>query len=426
MSFTDRLEAALHVSDEALRVWLVNQLVGMGFSPVRLHFFATAAALRTALNELRPHLLIAEQGGTTGSGAELIRKLKQLDRGQRNPIGVLIAKDLIEARNAHRAGRDVDLVLMNPTPEEDFRALILRLVLQRDKGAQEKKESRIGVPISNSDSGRATSIRVAERSVAEAVEKFDHARSLSYGLTQRHQSRERILAAFESLIAEQRWEEAYAISKRALPVLPELQARLPEVLRLAFANRKIGDLDELYRLYTTIERRSESMNRAMAAALVVSARHYLRLNQPQEAEDAYRKAIISSGSRLWILREAISRMLGCGRIDAAKSFFNRFPSEALKGRDYLVLEAWLLEADGQDETAILKGRTAYRSGIRDADLSLSLARALARRGKTDFAEDLALEARRLWPERADEFAPFVRAWIAEALTLRGTPEKPAG
>ena len=421
-SLTGSLDIALQLTDDRLRGWVVNQLATMGCNPARIRSYPSPERLRAVLGEFRPDLVFAEFG-PTGEGIDLIRKTKRFESSPNRCIGVLFVKDLVESRTAREDRNKVfDLILTPEVPPQDFRTLVLKLLVERTKRAEQKSMR----PSSILFNDRSPSIQVAEQSIASAVEKFDLIHSLSYGITERHHAREEILRRFDHLMVEKKWEEAYAVSRQALPVLPEFQRRFDEVLKLAITNKKIEDLDELYRLFTSLDKRSDAMNRAMAAALVVAARYYLRRDQMIEAEDAYRKAIISSGAKPAIVREAVSRMLERGKLDTAKSFYARLPASVQGSDDAVTLEVWLLEADGQDLAAIGRGRMAYRAGVRDPDLSLALARALHRQGKVDFAEDLALEAAQRWPERLADFQPFMREWGTSLLTRPVKPETAAG
>lgn len=377
-------------SHPARRAQLAGQLIEMGLRPSDIHCCGSYSEAKGMIPKVRPRLLIVEFGTEQQCGVELIRKQRLFDVPGRESTGVVLTDSLAETSWAKERGENVDLILTRPIPPSDFKTLLLKMVLGKLKAG--KMTARVS-PL----------VQVAQKSVTEAVRKFDLARTLSYGIEEDARTRLRILGLFDKLRVSGRETEAYELARKGLAHMREFAERLDQIIRLAVKTGQFAHIAEYYDLFTQTPLRSEPLTRAMYAALLVGGKHFIARGEYARGSDYFRKAAVSSGGETRVLREAILRLAEVGLTAEALGLLGRFPVAGRNSPEYLALEYAIQERMLDPIVVIGQGWSLVKRGARDPLIYEILIRSLAGRGKLDPAENLALDAERLWPEHRGRF-----------------------
>jgi len=197
--------------------------------------------------------------------------------------------------------------------------------------------------------------------------------------------------------------EAYELARKGLAHMREFAERLDQIIRLAVKTGQFAHIAEYYELFTQTPLRSEALTRSMYAALLVGGKHFIARGEYVRGSDYFRKAAVSSGGETRVLREAILRLAEVGLTAEALGLLGRFPVAGRNSPEYLALEYAIQERMLDPIVVIGQGWSLVKRGARDPLIYEVLIRSLAGRGKLDPAENLALDAERLWPEHRGRF-----------------------
>jgi CheY-like chemotaxis protein len=405
----------------ALRARIFSALVQLGARPGTIEVLRGFAEARTRIGISRPRVLIADFGSEAGPGTELARKQKIHHPPRAGApslaVAILVARTPAEARLAREldATRAVDLVMTRPFEASEVAGVLVQLITAKIAKAVPAQRAWGLVAPAPGAAPEPRSVAVG-RDLERAIESLGAARMASLGLQSGPGLREQVLKLFDSLIAQGRWRDAHDLARAAIACTPALLDRLEEVVKIAVRAASWDDLETYYRLYTQLDRRPDSLVRAIWASLIVAARHFYANGQPERATDLMRKAALVVQGRPTELREIIRRLVEHGRPADARHCLERFARADRAGTDFVACEYFVLDRI-QDDAAwsIHQGRRLIEQRrIHDPLIYRVLIRRLWERGKWDGAEHLADQAARRWPAQKAFFDRLIGAGASTA------------
>jgi tetratricopeptide (TPR) repeat protein len=202
----------------------------------------------------------------------------------------------------------------------------------------------------------------------------------------------------ESLMSEGKKTDAYLVLRRLIKTQPIHPQRLSSVLRLAIETGNFNDIESYYEHFLNADTKSDELIRHMYAAQVMSAKAFLREGSLDRSMELFKKAVLTSGRRASVLREAALALARQGHYREADFFISAFPEQERQTTEFRTLDYFVMSKSQPLHLVLQRGRELLRDGIQDPLIYELLIEACKRAGHHDEAESLALDAQRLWPD----------------------------
>ncbi|MEK6579344.1 MAG: tetratricopeptide repeat protein, partial [Bdellovibrionota bacterium] len=216
-----------------------------------------------------------------------------------------------------------------------------------------------------------------------------------------------LVGLYDVLIAKHRHEEAYQVVKRIAKYFPANPERVSAIFRLAVLTQNFEDIENYYKIFTSIDDRSEDMIRHVSSALVVAGKYFLRKSDIETATRHFQYAVTTAPRRPTVLREIIMSLIERGLVDDARAFFKKTPQDSRYQTNSLAMEYVIRNQLDSTSQIIDSGRDLIAKGFHDPAIYNILIRRSIEAGLIPSAEDLIYKASQLWPQQSETFAELM-------------------
>ncbi len=219
---------------------------------------------------------------------------------------------------------------------------------------------------------------------------------------------------FDILFENNEHKEAYTLGERICTMFPVTPKRLNQMVRLAIKNQKFDDVPKYSDMLLEMEERDESINYAVAAALVVCGKRLIKLDRTDEAIVLFKKAEVISSYNSKIVKEILMSLLGAGLTRAANEAISRAPIEAKDSNEVRLMFLQQLETMGTPMEVLQNGLQLLNDGVEDKKLyKMLINKSIELKRRDALIEDLVNKAMRSFPDMKEEFRAMFQASNSE-------------
>jgi DNA-binding NarL/FixJ family response regulator len=406
-------------SSATARSTIANLLVFMGAKTPNIRLASGYETAEAEVKTVKPHMVICDYDLGRQSGLNLLQSQRAQLKESKNSLFVLVTGNSSQSAVARAAEEDVDTFVLKPFTKEILRQTILKAALLKIsppeyvKTINEGKEllfaNKFDEAIAVFEKARkldpSPSLALCYIGQAKQMKKMlaEAGNSYAAGLEYSKIHYKCMVGLYEVLADQKRDREAYEVIKRISQYFPANSQRLSAVLRLAIKTQSYDDVERYYRIFTTIDTRSDEMVRYICAALVVCGKYYLKAALSSRALELFQKAAITGIGKTNILREIIVALSQADLVKQAEEFLKRFPSDSHSTPDYAVSNIAIVDSSGNVGRTIELGRSYIARGIADPNLYIILISASMRAKMVEQADDLVHKASQKWPEQKSAF-----------------------
>lgn len=363
--------------------------------------------------ELKPKLLITEYEIERHLGLTLIEMHEKLwDEPAR--ISMMVTRNSLDSVVAEAAEEQVDAFLLKPFSPEIFDEK-LNAVL-----ARKLNPSPYVQRINEGKQARAT------QQLNQALDLFlfakplndkptlacfyagdtygqqgDHARALlefREGRKFQPLHYKCIVAEFEGLLYEKRYQEAFALVGPLKTNYPLTPRRLAQIFAATIFASHFQDIAEYYEHYQRLDQRSPELVKVASLALFTAGRYYLERKDMARAVDLFDKSLLTVGRNLSFLDRVISELIRAGRVREATEFLSKAQPSDIGTAEHNRLAYRLDQFHLPKDELIERGRKLVMAGEGNPEIFEIVVRLMASSGKTTLAEAVINRAVQNHPE----------------------------
>ena len=212
-----------------------------------------------------------------------------------------------------------------------------------------------------------------------------------------------LLGLFDLLNAQKKYKEAYRVMNRIVQYYPANARRLELVLRLAIVTENFQDMNAFLYIYQGLPERTESLEKYMCSALLVTGKYYLRQKKPVPALDAFTKAVNHAAQKTYFYLYVIEALVEFSMRDEASQILDRLYVLAPGGQDYRIAKFLVSTLGGPREASIQMGQNLITEGVDFPSVHEKLIALCTAGGYHENAENLLSIAINRWPLKKTNF-----------------------
>lgn len=407
------------------RAGLSKTLVELGARASHVGLASNVTDGHAEIERRKPNIVICEYDLGKSCGLELLQTLRAQNPASKEWLFLLLTSNTSQSAVARAAEEDVDGFILKPYTIGVLRQTIMKVALAKIQPSDYVKAIEAGKKL------------LEEKNIDEALQQFNTAMTLDAKPSLAHFYRGQVelmkqamqeaegdyqaglahnkihykclVGLFDMFMEQKRYAEAYDVVKRISRYFPANPQRLATVLRLAIMNQGFEDIERYYQMFCALEQRNEELVKYVCAALVVCGKYYLQTNFPSRAHELFQKAAITAAGKTRILREIIQNLCDFDLHTMASEYLKRFPTETQSQADFLAMQYLVQSKTVALGVAIEQGRGLIKKGVEDPLIYKILIRKSLEANFRDAAEQLVLDAKKLWPDRSNEFQKLIPA-----------------
>jgi CheY-like chemotaxis protein len=391
----------------------------MGAKTANMRLASDYETAEQEIKAAKPHVVICDYDLGKQSGLNLLQSQRAQMPEVKDSLFMLVTGNSSQSAVARAAEEDVDTFVLKPFTKEILRQSMLRAALLKINPPDYVKTINQGKELLLAGKPDES------MPFFEKAKKLDPSPSLAFFyLGQAHQMKKALQGAqgsyatglefskihykcmvglYEVLAEQKRDREAYEVIKRISQYFPANPQRLSAVLRLAIKTQSYDDVERYYRIFTTIDTRSDEIIRYVCAALVVCGKYYLKVSLPSRALELFQKAAVTSAGKTNVLREIVVALCDNDQVKPAEDLLKRFPPDTFSTPNYVAAHMSFLDKSASPSRVIEQGRAYIAKGIHDPLLYIILIARSTEAKMTSAAEDLAQKASAKWPDQKSAF-----------------------
>lgn len=403
------------------RTSLASTLIKLGAKTTNIAMAGTMPEAQAEMDRIKAQVVITDYDLGGGRGLELLQSRRKHHPESKSCLFVIVTGNTSQTAVAKAAEEDVDVYVIKPFTADSLRNTLIKATLAKINPTDYQKKIEEGKEL------------LAQGKPDEAIEIFQEAKELdsapslacfyegqanlmkealkvaegSYaqGLDYNKIHYKCMVGLFELLYNQKKFNEAYDIVKKISQYFPANPERLTQVMRLAIMTKSYEDVEKYYQAFTKIDDRNEDVIKYVCAGLVVCGKYYLRQSVPSRAIELFRKAAVTAGSRLQLLKEIILSLLEFDMAKEAVEFLKRFPPTAQNSEMYLSLEVAVMEKTPDQAIAhvVNRARDLLKLGMTDQLIYEVVIRSSARAGFDDSALNFVDLASKTYPNQKTFF-----------------------
>ena len=307
------------------------------------------------IKRLKPKLIISDYTlDNKRPGLDLLNIQRSIYPEHRDCIFLLLTANNSQSAIAQAAEEDVDDFILKPYTHESLMTSIVEASLRKIHPSDYMKKIEAGkAALVNGDLKKAMenfdlakalnpkpSLALFYRGQVEVVQKsLDQAGDdFKKGLGHSKIHHKCMIGLHESLLKQNRIDDAYAVLKRLTQYYPANSTRLQAVLRMAVKTLNFDDVYDYHPVYKALGDQSDIMIRHLCSALVVAAKYHLMKKNKARALQHFNKVVESCQGRASYLRFSVEVLTEFKMYPEAERVLAQFPATARYGQDYQTLE----------------------------------------------------------------------------------------
>ena len=317
-------------------------LVSLGAVKANVQYAMRFEDAYPLLEAHKPKLVIMEYQIGEHFGLQLIDRLDQLV-GEDNRIAIFATRNSSDSAVAEAAEEQVDAYILKPFSMGEFKEK-LEETIQR-KASPNPYHQKI----------RAGKKAVVDGDFAAAQKEFESAKLSSakpslahyysgYLYEKQNQIQRTIIeykmglsltplhyrclvGEFDALYHVKKYEEAYELVKDIKANYPVSPQRFGKILITSVYSKHLGDLPELYRIYTSFQNRPPELVKITVATFKLAARVMLKENQLQKAYEYFDMGAMASGLNWEYMSDSIRELLNANATNFVEEIFKKVPRQ---------------------------------------------------------------------------------------------------
>ncbi|MFZ4715710.1 MAG: response regulator [Bacteriovoracaceae bacterium] len=209
---------------------------------------------------------------------------------------------------------------------------------------------------------------------------------------------------FQIYISEKKFEEARSMGSKLFKLYPMSPSQIPNLTRMMIATDKFDEIYSIADKFTKEENIDPLMITYIAAAMAITAKHYQKIDQIDEALKVIARGSTLSNGSAKILRNMSQTCLAMNKVPEAEKLL-KLVSEVDQTTDqYLAMDFEIVNATLPCPEIVKRGFDLVKKGHKDpAIFSILIKRATEDKRNEDLISDLRKQAKTLYPSLADQF-----------------------
>ena len=290
---------SLPIPSPALGHELGQLIERLGVGPTQIYWVSDALGVRAEIQRRRPKIILCDEVVGDERASAVCQAQRAILGVLREGLFVLLSTDSSHLTVSQAAELEFDFLLLKPFAASYVQQSLLTLTQTRTECLELLQEIERGAAfLKSGDRTSATRLfldlnRAQTRSPLvyshlgqEALDSGHSARAIAYfreGLSLQPLHLRSLRGLLQGLLVAQDWEGAYPVARKLAFNFPVNAERLTELLRLALITKNYADIERYAQLFLAIKAGpNHALNHALAAALLVTAKMFLRSgNQPQ-------------------------------------------------------------------------------------------------------------------------------------------------
>lgn len=412
-------------SQATARATLAQTLVKLGANISQITLDSQFNSANGAIAENSPDILISEfdlEGGKCG--LDLLAAQRKVNNQSKNSLFILITGNTSQAAVARAAEEDVDGFIIKPYTLDGLRISLMKYAMEKayppkyftviEKGKAKLATNEIDEALKYFKQAMTMeakpSLAYFYHGLAEETKKLltNAEKDYSKGLSFNKIHYKCMVALFDLYMSQNRNKDAYEVVRKISRCFPANPDRLATVLRLAVINEEYDDIEKYYQSFCRLDYRNEILTRYVCAALIVCGKSYLQRRANSRAIDLFKKAKATGASNPFFLKEIILNLLQFNLVKEATEFLKAYPAEHQGKADYKGLQYAVEDGNNTPSISITKGRKLLQDGVREYVVYSTLIARLLEVGHEDQADELIIDATKLWPAKGQELLLMVQ------------------
>lgn len=212
------------------------------------------------------------------------------------------------------------------------------------------------------------------------------------------------VALLELFIQQRKHEEAYQLAQKIGKDYPPTPRRIPTLIHLAVVRGQYEEVTQFHELYSKFDVVDPNVKNALAAGMVVAAKHLFKEKQPEKARDYLMKAEKVGDINAEVLKEIVSLWFRMGALQEAQDLLARVPPSLPDAALVRVGELEYLDSTGAPEVVLQLASELLNKNVEDVKLYKIAIRRYVEAGKDPkIIQDLIDKASKQFPDRKAVF-----------------------
>lgn len=359
---------------------LVKILVDLGAKRGSITNCATFDEALQVSREKRLGIVISEYEVGGGSGFDLLRRIRSQSKVREISL-ILLTSNHSQMAVATSAEEDIDSYILKPFTIQSIKDILTNTIsekLEPSPYVQLIEKAKAEILTQNYDAAvkflkEAKGLHAKPSlalfylgQVELLLNKNDEAQSkLTEGLVYNEIHFKCLWSLYLLLESGGKHSEAYLILKKIVHTFPADEGRLMRAIRLAISTENTEDISDFYTIFTSLDKRTDTLVRHISAGLYISGKVHLKNGNRDSGVRCFENITIAGAHFTHILGASVSLLVSHDMAPEAETLLRRFPVEAKDKSDYLVAD-YILSSKLLDTGALVKaGLNLYNNQIRD-------------------------------------------------------------
>ncbi len=201
-----------------------------------------------------------------------------------------------------------------------------------------------------------------------------------------------LIGAFDVLITEKRYNEAFDFVKLLKDNYPLTPRRLSQIFIVSVLSHHFDDVKTYYGKYLELEQRTPEMTKVVSMALYTAGKHYLEKQDKAEAVAVFELGATSVGRNFQFMEKVVDEMIKASAFTEAQAFAAKV-SMSDRGTPAHNRLAFKVDAVTLDKNQVVeRGRKLIMTGEGTPEIYELVVRIMAETGKTTLAESVIARA----------------------------------
>ncbi|MBI2712559.1 MAG: response regulator [Bdellovibrio sp.] len=430
MSQNEVLESRFRsfVSDKALMVvdtnpralqFISSLLTSMGVAEKSIYLCDSYDSAKVDIPKLKPSIILTDYDLDKKCGLNLIKMYRSSSNEPAQSIFILVTANTSQVAVARAAEEEVEGYVLKPFTGSILRETIVKAASTRfepneyERLIEEAKQLIAQGDLKTAEQVLETAktknpqpalahfylgqIELARKDYRAAQNRFQ------LGLKANRIHCKCLIGLHEALLGQKEYSEAYATLKRFSRYFPLEPPILATMLKLAIQTKTYEDVERLFRIFETVEEKSEELIRYVCAALVVCGKFYLQKTFRSRALELFQHAVKTAQGNPRILKEVILVLAENQLKKEAELFLQFFPANFRESADYFVAKIAVTDLNSDAKTVIEVGKEVLAKDVHEPPIYSILIKRMNETLDIAGAQDLSTEALKRWPDQTERF-----------------------
>ncbi|MFW5887682.1 MAG: tetratricopeptide repeat protein [Bacteriovoracia bacterium] len=248
-----------------------------------------------------------------------------------------------------------------------------------------------------------------EGQIYRNLEKIDKAvSSFEEGLTFDKHHFLTLNSLLEIYLERKNYPKAYKICNTIFKKYPINPEKIPDISRCMIATGNCDQLVSYFKTYKQKDYLSPTLSRAIAAALAIAGKYYLKFNRRKDAIKVLKEAGQMAKGNIPILKSIISSLIMAKLPEEADRLLMTIESEYRTNPEVIVMELEVFDHFGNAAQILKRATDSLNNGIKDPVVYDIIIKRSLELGKIDYAKEQCFKAKQEFPELQAHFNSYLK------------------